>query len=79
MTTTRWEYRLEVVTLSGKEGDAKRGEAIVTLDALGRDGWEAIALSPSHASSHGLRVETTEYVALLKRPLTSGDRRARQP
>jgi len=42
--------------------------AAVELDALGGDGWEAVGISPSHASSHGLHVETTRYVVLLKRP-----------
>ena len=71
---TRWEYALEVLNLAGKDGVASRADAVATLDSLGRDGWEAISLSPSHASSHGLRVETTDYVVLLKRPLKPGSR-----
>jgi hypothetical protein len=71
MTNPRWEYCLEVMHLAGKNDDAAaRADAVSTLALLGRDGWEAVGLSPSHASSHGLRVETTEYVVLLKRPLT---------
>ena len=69
MTTTRWEYRLEVVHLVGKDdGATSRADAVSTLDMLGRDGWEVVGFSPSHASSHGLRVETTQYVVSLKRP-----------
>jgi hypothetical protein len=37
------------------------------LDALGAVGWEAVGFSPSQAASHGLRVETSEHVVLLKR------------
>ena len=69
MTTVRWEYLLEVVHLGGKDGGAaSRADAAAALDALGRDGWEAVGFSPSQASSHGLRVETSEHVVLLKRP-----------
>jgi hypothetical protein len=58
------------VHVTGKDdGAQERADAVSTLDALGRDGWEAIGFSPSHASSRGLRVETTEYLVLLKRPL----------
>jgi hypothetical protein len=65
--SAQWEYRLETITVPGKDdADALRA-ATVALDALGADGWEAVGLSPSHASSHGLRVETTRYVVLLKR------------
>lgn len=68
MTGTRWEYRLEVVHLSGKDGGARsRADATEMLDALGAAGWEAVGFSPSQAASHGLRVETSEYVVLLKR------------
>jgi hypothetical protein len=68
-TGTSWEYRLEVVHLAAgrDEGAAARADAAATLDTLGRDGWEAVGFSPSHAASHGLRVETTEHVVLLKR------------
>ena len=45
----------------------KHGPAQPPLDDLGRHGWEAVGFSPSQASSHGLRVETTEHVVLLKR------------
>jgi hypothetical protein len=64
-----WEYRFEVMHLAGgkDDGASARADALSTLNRLGRDGWEVVGLSPSHASSHGLRVETTEYVALLKR------------
>ena len=80
MTTPRWEHHFEVLELAGKRGDdAMRADAIATLDALGRDGWEVVGLTPSHASSHGLRVETTEYIALLKRPLKAAERGRRQP
>jgi hypothetical protein len=69
MTAVRWEYLLEVVHLGGKDGGASsRAEAASILDGLGRDGWEAVGFSPSQASSHGLRVETSEHVVLLKRP-----------
>jgi hypothetical protein len=69
MTVTQWEYLLEVVHLGGKDGGAaSRAGAVADLDVLGRDGWEAVAFSPSQASSHGLRVETSEHVVLLKRP-----------
>jgi hypothetical protein len=62
VTGTRWEYRIEVVQLAGREAGAT-----AALDDLGRDGWEAVGFSPSRASGHGLRVETTEHVVLLKR------------
>ena len=65
---TRWEYRLEVVDLGGNDHDAARAEVVAGLDELGGDGWEVVGFSPSHASSHGLRVETTQYLVLLKRP-----------
>ena len=67
MTVTRWEHLLEVVHLSGKDHDATRAEAVATLDALGADGWEVVGFSPANASSHGLHVETTDYIVLLKR------------
>ena len=67
MTATRWEHRLEIIHLAGKDDEAARAEAVSVLDALGADGWEVVGFSPSHAASHGLRVETTEYVVLLKR------------
>ena len=66
--TTRWEYRLETITVPGKDDVGALHAAVAELDALGVDGWEAVGVSPSHASSHGLRVETTRYVVLLKRP-----------
>jgi hypothetical protein len=62
-----WEYRLETLSLPAKDDDRARNEATAALDALGAEGWEAVGFSPSHASSHGLRVETTRYVVLLKR------------
>lgn len=72
MTNARWEYRLEVVHLGGKDGGAtSRADAAAMLDALGDDGWEAIGFSPSQAASHGFRVETSEYVVLLKRSQVS--------
>ena len=68
MTNAQWEYRLEVIHLGGKDdGKASRDEAVATLDLLGRERWEAVGFSPSQASSHGLRVETTQHVVLLKR------------
>jgi hypothetical protein len=72
MTVERWEYRLEVVHLGGKDGGvASRADAAAALDTLGKDGWEAVGFSPSQASSHGLRVETSEHIVLLKRPRRS--------
>ena len=65
-----WEYRLETITVPGKEDAAALLAATGDLDRLGADGWEAVGMSPSHASSHGLRVETTRFVVLLKRPRT---------
>jgi len=65
--TTRWEYRLENVTLPGKDDGLAMAEAAGALDELGADGWEAVGFAPSHAASHGLRVETTRYVVLFKR------------
>lgn len=68
MTYALWEYRLEVIHLAGRQDSATaRAEAVSDLDLLGRDGWEAVGFSPAQASSHGLRVETTQYVVLLKR------------
>jgi hypothetical protein len=64
---TRWEYRLEVVHVAGNDDGPARAEAASTLNALGHDGWEAVGFSPARASGHGLRVETTDYVVLLKR------------
>jgi len=69
--STPWEYRLETLTIPGKDDDRARGEATRALDTLGADGWEAVGFAPSHAASHGLRVETTRYVVLLKRPRAS--------
>lgn len=70
MAPQRWEYRLEVIDLAGsRDPAAARDDATNTLGALGEAGWEAVGFSPSHASGHGLRVETTQYVVLLKRPL----------
>jgi hypothetical protein len=68
MPKAQWEYRLEVVHLGGRnDGESARAYAVSTLDELGHDGWEAVGFSPSNASSHGLHVETTQYVVLLKR------------
>ena len=69
MTVSRWEHRFEVVHLSGKDRDASRDEAVAVLDALGADGWEVVGFSPANAASHGLHVETTDYIVLLKRPV----------
>ena len=71
MPIAKWEYRVEVVQLGGKVPDAARAEVAAELTALGRDGWEAVGFSPSHASSHGFSVETTQYIVLLKRPVRS--------
>ena len=68
MHKVKWEYRLEAVQLPPNDA-AQRAEVVALLDTYGRDGWEAVGFSPSHAASHGLRVETTQYVVLLKRPL----------
>ena len=68
--TKKWEYKLELLDLPGKDDPARRVAAADSLDALGHVGWEAVGFSPSHASSHGLRVETTRFVVLLKRQLT---------
>jgi hypothetical protein len=70
--TTPWEYRLETLTIPGKDDDPARLEATRALNELGADGWEVVGFAPSHAASHGLRVETTRYVALLKRSLGEG-------
>ena len=64
---SRWEYRIETLTLPGKDDDDARLAATGALDSLGADGWEAVGIAPSHAASHGLRVETTRYVVLFKR------------
>lgn len=77
MTVVRWEYAIKVLRLGGKDAEASQADAIATLDTLGRDGWEAVSLSPSEASSHGLHVATTEYVVFLKRPAKTADRRTR--
>jgi hypothetical protein len=63
-----WTYRLDTITVPGKDDADALAAATEALDALGADGWEAVGIAPSHASSHGLRVETTRYVVLLKRP-----------
>jgi hypothetical protein len=63
-----WEYRVEVLRLTGKDdSEAARADAVANLDRLGQAGWEAVGFSPAQASSHGLRVETTQFVVLLKR------------
>lgn len=67
MTAARWKYRLETIELPGKDEDAAKAAALRALDRLGGDGWEAVGFAPSHAASHGLRVETTRFVVLLKR------------
>ena len=68
MSVARWEYRLEDLRITGKDPASSRADAVAMLDALGQDGWEVVGLSPAHASSHGLRVETTDCVVSLKRP-----------
>jgi hypothetical protein len=65
--TTEWEYRFEPVELPGRDDERARLAATEALDTLGLEGWEAVGIAPSHAASHGLRVETTRYVVLLKR------------
>lgn len=59
----RYEYRWEVVTAGRGEPPDPEG----LLARLGAEGWEAVGFAPSTAGSHGLRVETTAYVVLLKR------------
>ncbi|MGZ4675271.1 MAG: hypothetical protein ACXVJ7_13735 [Acidimicrobiia bacterium] len=66
---TRWEYRLEVLELPGKDDPDARIERAAALDQLGAEGWEAVGVTPTHAASHGLRVETTRFIVLLKRPI----------
>jgi hypothetical protein len=76
MTNERWEYRVERFHIVGKDDAAEaRADAVAALNALGRDGWEAVGFSPSQASSHGLRVETTQHLVLLKRRTRSSERR----
>jgi len=60
----QWQYRLEVIDLAAGNGIP----AVGVLDALGAQGWEVVGFAPSKAASHGLRVETSAYVVLLKRP-----------
>jgi|GEM_PF-3147647 hypothetical protein len=61
---TAWEYHLEIVhTDNGRDPLA----SMARLDELGRDGWEAVGLAPATASRHGLGVESSEFVVLLKR------------
>ena len=72
MTGSRWEYRFEAMHLDGKDGAVSRQDAAAALDELGGDRWEAIGLLPSHASSRGLHVETTDFVVLLKREQRGG-------
>jgi hypothetical protein len=67
--TSPWEYRMETVTVPGKDDEGALRAATAVLDELGAQGWEAVGMSPSHATSHGLRVETTRFVVLLKRPI----------
>ncbi len=67
MTNEHWEYKLEIFHITGKDDAAARAGAVAALNVLGREGWEAVGFSPSQASSHGLRVETTQHVVLLKR------------
>jgi hypothetical protein len=76
MTNERWEYRVERFHIAGDpDTAAARADAVASLNALGRDGWEVVGFSPSHASSHGLRVETTQHLVLLKRRTRSSERR----
>ncbi|MCZ7528067.1 MAG: hypothetical protein M5U14_17870 [Acidimicrobiia bacterium] len=68
---TTWEYRLELLETRMREDDREDAEA--RLDALGTEGWEAVAMVPSTASRHGLtEVETASLVVLLKRPRSAG-------
>jgi hypothetical protein len=67
---TQWEYQIEVVDLDDRDHPPEA--AVAQLARQGLDGWEAVSMSPSHAAGRGLRVETTQYVVLLKRPKRRG-------
>ena len=60
---TTWEYRLETVHTD------KGHDPLAAIDELGREGWEAVGIAPATASRHGLGVESSEFVVLLKRPV----------
>lgn len=62
---TNWTYRIEQVHLGPKDDPSA---VAARFDELGAEGWEMVAFVPQTAGSHGLRVETTAYVALFKRP-----------
>jgi len=62
---TRWEHRLEVIDLAAGNGLP----AVGVLDELGAQGWEVVGFAPSKAAGHGLHVETSAYLVLMKRPL----------
>ncbi|MFN8037448.1 MAG: hypothetical protein U0V73_16125 [Acidimicrobiia bacterium] len=61
---TRWEYRLELVHT---DHDHDPEASVRALDRLGTDGWEAVGIAPATAARHGLGVESSAFVVLLKR------------
>jgi hypothetical protein len=58
----QWEYRMELV---GGASRAWRNESMDVLAPLGRDGWEAVGISPW--GDH-----TSELMVLFKRPIAEG-------
>jgi hypothetical protein len=61
---TRWEYR--VVSWGGMFSGPKDEELEAELNALGQDGWEALAVRPHVQGGN-------KVMAVLKRPLGGGE------
>lgn len=62
---TKWEYRMALVHTNHDRGEP---DPVEVLNELGDEGWEAVALVPTTASRHGLGVESSNFLVLLKRP-----------
>ena len=62
----QWEYRFVRVHLGDRDDPTAAADA---LNGDGGEGWEAVGFAPAHAGSHGLSVQTTDYVVLFKRAI----------
>jgi hypothetical protein len=56
----KWEYRMERLSLAR----FSKSDALKTLDFLGQDGWELVAVSPTQEDPAG----APENVLIFKRP-----------
>ena len=48
----KWEYRIERVTFALSSGGNDTDEAVIALDRLGQQGWEAVSVWDGSLGTH---------------------------